>query len=393
MAVAAKDTPSPSLGLQLFSVRNAISSLGFAVVFETLAQQGYKEVEFAGYTSPASPGITIPQLRQLLDDNGLKAIGSHISLNNLLNAGVREQQYEIAVQLGMPYIGTANDIPGQTVAEIQAGADRFNAAADVAATYGLRIYQHNHANEFAFTADQPNVRRYTPFINRIDWSRNVFLEMDILWAYGGARKYAQPGGTNGLPLPNGAFGFDPANWVAANPERYRLFHAKDGTPNADPASGNSFTPSEFGAGTIDFRSFFAKVGARYENHPLWEQDNAPNTPAELGGVFGASRRSYLGMFETRTLTWLDEMHALVGRMVLNRQLTASVGAGLQDRLDRAISRYQDGHEESAMGYLGQFVAKVGNQVRGFSASKAMLLSNADMIMGWLQESEDRELGG
>ena len=89
MAVAAPDTPSDNLGLQLFSVRNAISRFGFRAVIEELARIGFKEVEFAGYTSPASPGITVPQLKQLLDDNGRVAAGTHVNINNLLNPATR----------------------------------------------------------------------------------------------------------------------------------------------------------------------------------------------------------------------------------------------------------------------------------------------------------------
>src|SRR5438105_1101881 len=42
--------PSDRLGIQLYSVRDQIDSIGFAKVFEVLAKIGYKQVEFAGYT-------------------------------------------------------------------------------------------------------------------------------------------------------------------------------------------------------------------------------------------------------------------------------------------------------------------------------------------------------
>ncbi|NHC15933.1 FIMAH domain-containing protein, partial [Motilibacter deserti] len=298
----------------------------------------------------------------------------------------------------LPYIGTANDFPGTTVAAIQAGAAAFAAAQVKAATYGLRIYQHNHANEFMFTDDAPNRRRYEVFIEAVQanggWAAGAFLEMDILWAYGGARKYAVPGGANnrGLPLANGGFGFDPADWVAANPQRYTLFHVKDGQPFSNPAQGNSFADVEYGLGTIPFRAFFDKVGARAEHHPLWEQDSAPSTPAAAGGSFGAADRSYRNMFADRTLTWLDELRDQVNGLVMAGRLKASVAEDLQGRLANAIKRYEGGHEESAMGYLGQFIAKVNNQVRGNDAAKMLLLANAQIIMSWLQESEDRENG-
>ncbi|NHC47539.1 sugar phosphate isomerase/epimerase family protein [Motilibacter aurantiacus] len=401
MSVSKLNTPSQSIGLQLYSVRNLISgtgAVGFAATFEELARIGFNEVEFAGYTQGNVGAITTAQIKGLLDGNGLKAIGSHISWNNLTNPSLNTLEFERAVELGMPFIGTANDFPGTTVAAIQAGAALFAAAQVKAATYGLRIYQHNHANEFMFTDDAPSRRRYEIFIEAVQaaggWAAGAFLEMDILWAYGGARKYAVPGGSNnrGVPLPGGAFGFDPADWVAANPERYVLFHTKDGLPNTDPAQGNSYTPAEFGAGTIDFRSFFKKVGAKTEHHPLWEHDNAPSTPAVLGGAMGAAERSFDAMFATRTLTWLDELAALVARLVADGRVKAAVGDDLLGRVNNAIKRYEGGHEESAIGYLGQFIAKVNNQVKGDADAKAVLMGDAQIILDWLQQSEDKENG-
>jgi sugar phosphate isomerase/epimerase len=394
MGVLAPNTPRPGLGLQLYSVRNMISSLGFAAVFQELSRIGFREVEFAGYTSPASPGITTAQLKQLLDDNGLKAVGSHIGLNNLLNAGLREAEFARAVELGIPHIGTASDFPGVTTADIAAGADRFNAAGEVAFTQynGLKIYQHNHANEFMFTTDQPTVRRYDVFLAETD-PRYVWLELDILWAHGGARKYAVPGGTNGLPNATGTWGFDPADYVVNNPGRFPLFHVKDGTPNANPAQGNSYADVEIGLGVLPFRSFFDKVGATNYAHPLWEQDSAPNTPAARGGAFGAATRSYNNLHAIRTLSWLDEVTQMVANYAGSGQITATVAAGLADRLRSATKLVESGSETRAVAYVEQFINRANNQIKGDAADIAArdtLVYNASMLRNWLNEAEARE---
>ena len=41
--------PKRRIGIQLYTVRDQVASQGFDAVFATLAEQGYKEVEFAGY--------------------------------------------------------------------------------------------------------------------------------------------------------------------------------------------------------------------------------------------------------------------------------------------------------------------------------------------------------
>jgi sugar phosphate isomerase/epimerase len=394
MGVLAPNTPRPGLGLQLYSVRNMVSSLGFAAVFEELARIGFKEVEFAGYTSPASPGITTAQLKQLLDDNGLKAVGSHIGLNNLLNAGTREMEFARAVELGMPHIGTASNFPGSTTAEVAEGADRFNEAGQVAVEQfgGLKIYQHNHADEFRFTTDQPTVRRYDVFLAETD-PRYVWLELDILWAFGGARKYAQPGGQYGLPLENGGWGFDPASYVVANPGRFPLFHVKDGTPREPATAGNSYFDVEFGAGVLPFRTFFDTVGANNYHHPLWEQDSAPSTPAAAGGAFGAAMRSYNNMHHVRTLTWLDELAQMLANFASGGRLASHVHTSLQDRLVRATSLVEDGSESRAQGYLQQLVARANNQIKGDADDalvRASVVTTAQQIITWLGEAEDRE---
>jgi sugar phosphate isomerase/epimerase len=386
MSVAAPGRASNNLGLQLFSVRSAVSSLGFRAVFEELARIGFTEVEFAGYTQGNVGPITVQEIRQLLDDNGLKAIGSHIGLNNLLNAGQREVEFERARVLGMPFIGTASNFPGETVAEVQAGAERFNAAGEVALReYGLRIYQHNHSTEFSFTADQPDTRRYDVFLAATD-PRYVFLEMDILWAFGGARRFPGAGAT-------GEFGFDPAAYVVADPTRYPLFHTKDGTPLPLPTTSHGYDPTEFGAGTIPFRDFFNKVGARTEAHPLWEQDNAPSTPASQGGQFGAALRSYNGMHAMRTLTWLDELERMITGYADTGRLKGSVAAALQDRLSRATSLVEQGSETRAAAYVEQLVAKANNQIKGDEDDllvRSMIVDNARSLLTWLGEAEDRE---
>ena len=56
---------------------------GFAQVLERLAEIGYHGIEFAGYTqSTAILGrqITPAEIRQILDDNGLIAVGGHGSI-------------------------------------------------------------------------------------------------------------------------------------------------------------------------------------------------------------------------------------------------------------------------------------------------------------------------
>ena len=70
--------PPGRLGIQLYSLRDKVSTLGFAPVFAELEKYGYDEVEFAGYTQGSAGPITLAQLKRLAKDHGLDPIGSHV---------------------------------------------------------------------------------------------------------------------------------------------------------------------------------------------------------------------------------------------------------------------------------------------------------------------------
>jgi sugar phosphate isomerase/epimerase len=381
MGVAAPNTPYPNLGLQMYSIRNLVSSMGFAAVFQELARIGFKDIEFAGYGSPASPGLTIAGLRGLLDANGLQAVGAHQDLNNVLGlngAAAQATEFQNAVALGMKHVGSGSlfpsKLPSNTVADIQAIAAAYNAAGAVAATYGLKVYGHNHDAEFAPTTDNPARRKYAVLVENLTHP-NAVVELDIYWAYVGAARFP---------------GINPPDFVVARPERFALFHVKDG--NVTPTGAGSRI-LEFGAGNIPFRAFFDAVGARSYHLPLWEQDTAPNTPAALGGAFGAARRSFNAMHHVRTLTWMDELMQMTATFAGAGRLSGSVANGLQDRARRALELIENGSETRAAAYLQQFVSRANNQIKGDADDimvRSLLVAAANQILDWLDEAEDRE---
>ncbi|MFB8774269.1 sugar phosphate isomerase/epimerase family protein [Streptomyces broussonetiae] len=268
--------PRDRISIQLYSIRDKVSSLGFAVVFEELSRMGFTEVEFAGYTQSTSilgRQITVPEIRRLLDDNGLKAVGSHVGINALRTDLPR--QLDNAEALGMPHIGTANAPSNvNTVDGYRAAAAEFNDWGAAASARGLKLYQHNHAGEFAFATDQPEVRLYDVFLENTD-PRHVYLELDVYWAYVGQYRFP---------------GFDPAAYVRRFPHRYPLFHMKDGATNADNANGYDIV--EFGAGDLPWKRFIHSIGPRGTHVGIWEQDTAPNTLPNPPGSLGAAERSF-----------------------------------------------------------------------------------------------------
>ncbi len=267
--------PLNRIGIQLFTIRDKVSSLGFRAVFEELARIGYSEVEFAGYTQGNVGPITPAEIRQLLDDNGLRAVGTHVGTN--LFRDDLDNQIEIAHTLGMPHLGTGNAPTNVATKEgYLAAAAEWNGWGERVRAAGLKIYQHNHDGEFRFDPVDPSVRLYDVFYDNTDPDL-VFLEMDIYWAYVGQHKYP---------------GFEPIDYITRNPRRYPLLHLKDG--KANEASANGYDIIEFGAGDLPYQDFLSQLRARGQHFGLYEQDNAGSTAVPPNPVdsLGNADRSY-----------------------------------------------------------------------------------------------------
>ncbi|MDH6547591.1 sugar phosphate isomerase/epimerase [Streptomyces sp. SAI-208] len=277
--------PPGRLGIQLYSLRDKVSTLGFAPVFAELEKYGYDEVEFAGYTQGSAGPITLAQLRRLARDHGLNPIGSHVGYysddpNAYTFAQNLTQVLDDAQALGLKHIGTASG-PfryGSTVDAWKRAAEEFNTYGAAAKARGMKFYQHNHSEEFSFATDNPKVRLYDVLLKETDPDL-VFLEMDIFWAYSGQFRFSRR--PDGTPAP-----FEPLDYVLRQPHRYPLFHVKDGV--RDPADTYGYRMTDVGDGDIDYQKFISAVtrlrGERLAHH--WQAEH--DQPAES---FTFARRS------------------------------------------------------------------------------------------------------
>jgi sugar phosphate isomerase/epimerase len=284
--------PEGRLGIQLYTLRDKVASLGFAAVFEELARYGYEQVEFAGYTQ-GTGDISLRELRTLLREHGLRGIGSHVGYYSDDPAAYTfdtklGQVLDDAAALGLPHVGTASspDRYGRTVDGWKRAAEDFNRYGAAAKQRGLRFYQHNHQMEFGFAEDRPEVRLYDVLLAETD-PELVFLEMDIYWAYAGQYRFSvRPDGT---PAP-----FEPLDYVLAQPQRYPLFHVKDG--EHDESAEDGYRMVDVGDGDIDYREFLTRVGrtpgGRKHN---WQVEH--DAPADS---FRTARRSAAHLRSLRT---------------------------------------------------------------------------------------------
>lgn len=278
--------PQHRLGIQLYSVADQTSKIGFRKLLPRIAEIGFRELEFANYAS--GDNIGFKELKQVIEDCGLVALGNHGSMD--------DASLKAAVALGQEYTGLSvlTDLHGVTSDAWKQTADDLNAYGAKCAKEGVKFYIHMHGPEYVPVVDDPTKRSIDIMLEHTD-PELVFWEMDIYWAY---FFQSAVGGAGAL--------YDPLDWVLANKHRFPLFHVKDGVKLAQPV-GLSVMSSPFGAGPvedgicdvgqgdIDFKSFFAKlakIDALDNHHFIWERDTASDNSH---GSMTSARASFLMM--------------------------------------------------------------------------------------------------
>jgi sugar phosphate isomerase/epimerase len=281
---------------------------GFRSVFQFVASLGYTGIEYFSYSQGANGPISYAQLRQLQDDAGLVALGTHTAppaamLDPATNAfsATGQAQVDLAHTLGMDMIGFAgNPTSLLTLGDVNANGtvtpgwqtmtDQMNRIGELLKAEGLRYYWHPEEPAFQFFNDpaHPELSR-THLISW--WMANadpagVAIELDTLHWYSGWIEYPDP--VTGQRMA------DPLSIVLDDVSRFIAFHIKDGdrirpivTPPVPPytqlfqrtVDGITFTdtiadgegdigkgyPSDPSPEVVGFRSFFDQVQAASNN--------------------------------------------------------------------------------------------------------------------------------
>jgi sugar phosphate isomerase/epimerase len=310
--------PAESIGTILYTQRDRITAApddtgvpyGFARVLARLAEIGYRQVEFAGYeqsTEILGRQITPVELRTILDDNGLRANGTHGTVPSTITKATLDAfdaELEVANILGARHFGTGGDpSDSRYKADWDVAIERWNTLGARARAAGLKLYTHNHERAFDFLLDSgpldslgrptrsSGIRLDEYLLEQSD-PELVFLELDVYWALVAQhrfREYTDPDGVLRMSV------LDPAELVGRHPHRVPLLHAKDGLRTADPPGvGAGYTMVPFGTGDIDYRTFF-DLTAGGVRVPNYEQDNAPGGGADPGRSLAFSATSYANM--------------------------------------------------------------------------------------------------
>jgi hydroxypyruvate isomerase len=246
---AAADPRMGPIGLQLYTVRNALQS-DFDGTLKRVAAVGYKEVEFAGLF-----GHQAAQVRQVLDRRRLSAPSMHVAFEAL--DGRWDAALDDATRLGCRYvvIPSIPEAARTSLDDYRRVADRFTRAAQAAAKAGLGFAYHNHAVDF-----KP-LDRKLPFdvlLEATDPSL-VYIELDLYWIV--------------------RSGQDPLRYFKRWPGRCKLIHVKDslGAPE--------HRMTEVGRGIIDWPNLLASARDAGAEHFFVEQDDATKPLASISASY------------------------------------------------------------------------------------------------------------
>ncbi len=241
----------PSVGLELFSVRDELSKDLFGTV-RRVAQIGYESVEFFSPYYQWEPAYA-RQVRQLLDDVGLKAPSTHNSAAVFTPEGLKKA-VELNKVIGSDLIVMAS--AGRRITTLddwKRVADQLAAASETLRPLGMRAGFHNHQLEFTpidGTRPMDVIAKHTP--------DDFVLQLDV-----GTCVHA---------------GQDPVAWIKAHPGRIRSIHCKDWAPGDGDDKGYHVLTGEGAAPWKAIRAAAESVGG-VETY-LIEQEGSRFPPFE-----------------------------------------------------------------------------------------------------------------
>lgn len=220
----------PLSSVQLYTLRDDFAR-DMHGSLDALAEIGLANVEAFDFVDRPK------EIRAALDASGLASPTGHAPLltdelwtpDGSIPTPAPEIVFEAAATIGVttvfdPFVAAERWLTEDGVKDI---AERMNAAAEVAATFGLTVGYHNHAQEFVASFDGQ-----TPYARFVELTeRNVCLELDLFWAL-----------TGGQDVPE---------LVSSLGSRLVAVHIKDGIVPAH----NPWAPGadEFGSASLDQR--------------------------------------------------------------------------------------------------------------------------------------------
>jgi len=253
-ATAAADPKSFGIGLQLYTIRDAMAE-DVPGSLKQVSDAGYKYVELAGYADGKFYGYEPEEFLKLVNDLGMEILSSHTQVEaegiTLENA---EKMADDHAKLGVKYC-----IQPWVVEEARTTVDSYkkmvadwNKVGGIMKNKGIQFGYHNH--NFEFDTVEGKIPYYDIMLPELDKDL-VTMEIDLFWTT--------------------KAGQDPVEIFNKYPGRFQLFHMKDmytqvTTPYYTTVGEDDFAP--VGEGVIDFKRILAAKDIAGMKYMIVEQD-------------------------------------------------------------------------------------------------------------------------
>lgn len=241
-----------TIGVQMYSLRDDIKTLGVEKVLDSVAEMGYKTIEIAGYADGLIYGFKPKEFKQLANAKGLKVTSSHMTGFFTDNPQADIDRWVDIIkdhsEIGVDYL-VLSTLPwwGKAVyseADVDKVVNYFNQIGEMARENGLTFCFHNHNHAFNIKVGEKNL--YTILLERTD-PKYVAMQMDVYWV--------------------DEAGYDPIDYLERYKGRFPLLHIKDENVIGD-------------SGKLDFKKIFKAAYKQGMQAFFVEVEHYKNTPMQ-----------------------------------------------------------------------------------------------------------------
>jgi len=253
--VAASDKKGLGVGLQLYSIRDAMGE-DVPGSLKKVSDFGYKYLEMAGYSDGKFYGYAPAEFKKMVNDLGMEVLSSHTMVEaagvTIENAKIMADAHAAlnAKYCVQPWVEETD----RNIESYKKMIGDWNEVGKIMKDVGIQFAYHNH--NFEFLNIDGVVPYYDLFMPEMD-ADLITMEIDLYWVT--------------------KAGQDPVEMFNKYPGRFQLFHLKDMFTETAPyfeVVKDDISP--VGAGKIDFNRIMAAKELAGMKYFFVEDDNQGN---------------------------------------------------------------------------------------------------------------------